>query len=183
MDAATKKAIIATLRKLASAIPSFAPDFSKQEVCEVWLENVSDIAPERFGAACKEAIHVCETFPSVAKIRALAGTGQTSDKELAEQVADTIWNSLRFGADNPGVAYAHMGELSATVARRLGSWYDLCMRTQVDQESFVKKRWCSVAQQYLAEHRSGTIGSVPALNQSTGQTALLERGQNGHIGE
>lgn len=168
-----RKEILLSLRKLSIAIPSFAPDFGKREVCEAWLEHLADLPSAALGAACKTAVQTLDTFPSVARLRTLAGRKATSDKERAEEIADKIWSSLRIGANNPDRAFAQMGSEAAAVARRLGSWYDLCMFSDVTQESFIKRRWRSAAESYLAEGRS----TAPALAQAQ-ETFFIEESEN-----
>lgn len=173
MDILEQKGLIITLRKLAIAIPTFAPNFNDKEVCEVWLEHLSEMTPSALGLACQEAIKTCDTFPSIAKLRKLSGASTQTDDELADQIVDTIWNHLSMGTNRCMEAQDSMGTLATEVQLRIGSWYDLCMNTNVNQADYIKRRWRSTALQVLREHRAGTPNPQPALPESVHQLVKL----------
>jgi hypothetical protein len=177
MNINEQKSVIMTLRKLSVAIPSFAPKFDEQFVCEVWLENLSDLSLEEIGRGCKQAINSCNTFPSIAQIKSYVGKKEPSDKEVAEDIVNAIWDSLVYG-NNPSKACEKMGTVAWEVAGKIGSWYDIVNNTDYERPQWVKKSWLRIAERHLYEVRSNTVGQYIAIPEDPrSQTLALEAQQ------
>jgi len=156
------KAIIGSLRKLAILLP-FAPDFSKQDVCEAWCENLADLELAEIGIACKKAIATCKTFPAICEFRAMVGKKEATDDDIASECVEKIWECLRMGFEAQIQAHAEMGELAWAIAMKCGSWYDLCYNTNMDSVDFIKKSWKTTALNHIRRVKSGTVDQVPQL--------------------
>lgn len=152
-----KKVFAYSLQKLALVIPAFAPDFSKKEVLQAWFESLCDLDPEKFDSALRQAALGCETFPAVARIRALAGQESPSKEVQATHVANAIAEALRIGPERPMEAYKRMGPVAAAVAVKLGNWRDLCMGTDVNQLEWIKRSWIKIAKEHLSDHNAPVL--------------------------
>ena len=146
-----KRIFAQSMQKLAIVVPAFAPDFSRKEVLAAWHEALSDLDPSKFDSALKTASISSDTFPSVARLRSLAGQGAVSTEAQATTLVGAIVEALKIGPERPTEAYKQMGPEAAAIAMKLGSWRDLCMSTDLTQLEWIRRSWIKTAKAHITD--------------------------------
>ena len=151
-----RQELLAALLKLARVIPKFAPDFTDQLTANAW---VSALERERwqkkdFYRAVTEAIRVCDSFPSIARLIEIEGGARADPKALAQTLADEIWVLLgRYSAHYaPERLYGILNEAQRAAVPSVAAAKALSTLLETDRTTAIAQ-WRTAIQGYLESPR------------------------------
>jgi hypothetical protein len=151
--------VLAALRKLARAIPTFAPNLDDQETAQIWCAELSDLSLDEIATACRRAVRKCDKFPSLARLRKMGRPEKIDDPRL---LAESIWTQLNTNSSRPQLARQAIGEVGWLVVERAGGWDHLRWNADTNNETIHKAQLRGIADAVLSQIEAG-VQPRPAL--------------------
>lgn len=149
---ATKQEFSQFIALLVRAIPRFAPAFDPPTVA-VWYDAYgADTDLAELEQVFRKATDTCTEFPSIAKLKELAGRKPQSLEDAGRDVAERIYASLTRGwassltAEVQARRDAYVGPIGVEVVRQQGGWLHLSDVVQTKEAVGWKSQWRGLAE-------------------------------------
>jgi hypothetical protein len=151
------------IRALSKTLHKWSPDFSDQEIVEIWYESFKDYTEDDLKRAFILSRENLEEFPSIKKLKYLIETGMANEQEIADDVSARIEHAIgAYGYTNPGEAQKYIGEIGWTVIDQLGGWNNAC-EVLINDLPSARRQWRELAKVVNVKKRTGTLDQAPKL--------------------
>lgn len=157
--------------EFADLLAGLAEAFDKKLspfVAEAYYRALSPLGSEVVRKAFYAAIERCERFPTVIKLKELAGVPDdlpVDDEGKAREIVARIKNAVStFGYYRGEDAEEYLGELGWFVVSQLGGWKVICDYPTMDALDFELARARELAKIYMTKSRRGELGQAPTFD-------------------
>ena len=148
---ATRQEFSQFIALLVRAVPKFAPVFDGPTTA-VWYDGYGvDASMDELSRVFSRVRDTCAEFPSIAKLRQLAGRGEMSVEDAGRDVAERIYTALTKGwasSLDPAVQAkrdAFVGPIGCEVVRLQGGWPHLGENVKTKDAVAWKAQWRELA--------------------------------------
>lgn len=142
-------------KQLFDLITTMADIFNRkltQEICEIYVEALSDLPFDKVSMAIKTSVKTYKYFPTVAELRESIAPKE-DDRDIANEMAGAILDAIpRFGYNRALDAKQALGPESWFAVERFGGWQCLC-DTLIDQLPAVRAQLRDVCRSVMAVKR------------------------------